>query len=51
MEVWRSAAFKQFRREVGHGQFNLDICKRCVYDVGEIGDIIPMQEEGVYVRA
>lgn len=32
MDIWMDPEFRTFRTEVGHGQFKLDVCQRCVSD-------------------
>lgn len=32
MEIWDDPKFKSFRNEVKEGQFNSDVCQRCVFD-------------------
>lgn len=32
LDIWNSPDFKAFRGEVRRGQFNHDVCKRCVFD-------------------
>lgn len=36
LEIWRDPKFKEFRKQVRNGQFDGDICKRCIYDTSEL---------------
>lgn len=36
MDIWMDPVFRTFRKEVGHGQFKLDVCQRCVSDAPSV---------------
>lgn len=35
MDIWNSSEYRTFRSEARSGQFNHDVCQRCVFDVSQ----------------
>ena len=47
IDIWMDPEFRTFRTEVGHAQFKLDVCQRCVSDEPTVNSGQPIQVQSL----